>query len=103
MATINLTWDASDTALGGTPSEYWIFRAVGDLSESHVDDSDTNPTQPQNQIATVARDAAMDTSGYTYADNTAVSGTAYSYTVVANNGGGSSSPAVNTNAKNIVA
>jgi len=94
MASITLTWTASDTATGGTPTHYDIYRVLGDAIEQVVDDS---TTAAANKIADVAGTIL------TYDDSSVVAGSSYSYTVIARNTGGSSSPADNLNAKGILA
>lgn len=94
MASITLTWTASDTATGGTPTHYDIYRVLGDATEQVVDDSTTGAS---NKIADVAGTVL------TYADSTVAAGSSYSYTVIARNAGGSSAPADNITAKNILA
>jgi hypothetical protein len=90
MASITLTWTASDTATGGTPTHYDIYRALGDATEQVVDDSN-------NKIAEVVGTVL------TYDDSNVAAGSSYSYTVIARNAGGSSAPADNITAKNILA
>lgn len=94
MASITLTWTASDTATGGTPTNYDIYRTGGDTDENTVDDSNTGAA---NKIADVVGTVL------TYEDTTVTAGSTYSYTVIARNAGGSSAPADNINAKGILA
>lgn len=74
MATITLTWQKNTS--GGTPTNYKIYRRLGDHEEADVK-STPDATFPVTQ-AHVDANATQ-----TYADNTAVSQSEYSYTVTA--------------------
>lgn len=90
MASITLNWTASDTATGGTPTQYDIFRATGNA------DADTVKLA-NDLIGSVAGNVT------TFEDTSVTAGTSYSYTVEARNAGGASDPADNTSARNILA
>lgn len=96
MASITLTWTASDTTTGGTPSNYCIYRADGTATENSITPN-TAYSPDTNKIGEVSG------STLTYVDTSVVAGNRYSFTVVAKNTGGYSSPANNPDALNILA
>jgi hypothetical protein len=83
MATVNLSWTNPSASSGGTPEGYYIYRANGDVTPSVSNGAFSNMTKLSGTVSHTS--AGASNSGV---DNTAQSGSTYTYAVVAFNEAG---------------
>lgn len=97
MANVNLTWNNPAADAGGTPTEYYVYRAVGNITPTYNSAntnlssawSALNQTSSGNTIPVPHTSAGAQTA---VTDQNATATTQYTYAVVASNAAGKGLP-----------
>ena len=98
MANVNLSWDNPAADAGGTPTEYFVYRASGNVPPSYNSDNtdlssswtSLSQSNSGNVIPVPHTTAGANT---TVTDLNATAGTQYTYAIVASNAAGKGLPA----------